>query len=97
MSNASNDKDVNKANQREKDEAKQYAEDLRYVMSTEQGRRFMWQTLSKAGLYRTSFTGNSATYFNEGKRALGLELLADVQHHCPQHYIKMHDEAVKLD
>lgn len=89
--------DVKKAEKKEKSEAELYAEDLKYVMSTEKGRRFIWQQLSKAGLFRTSFTGNSTTFFNEGKRAHGLELLADLQEHTPKYYLMMHSEAVKLD
>lgn len=95
MNNAADENEVNHHEKKERDEAKRYKDSLINVMSTEPGRSFMWEMLSKAGLFRTSFTGNSATFFNEGKRSLGLELMADIQEFCPRHYVTMHDEATK--
>ena len=67
-------------------------EDLRFVMSTETGRRFMWDLLGRTGLYQTSFTGNSETFFREGRRAVGLEQLAHITTACPTEYMAMMKE-----
>jgi hypothetical protein len=69
-------------------------DDLRTVMGTEQGRRFIWDLLGDAGVYRTSFTGNSETFFNEGKRQIGLAILARITETCPGEYLKMQQEAL---
>ena len=45
--------------------------------------------LQKAGVYRISFTGNSSTFFNEGKRSLGLELLEMMENSKPESLIKI--------
>ena len=73
------------ANIKEKDEA----DDLKWVMSSKRGRRFVWKVLDRAGVYRSSFTGNSATFFNEGQRNIGLMLLADIHSACPDQYLAM--------
>lgn len=64
-------------------------EDFRSVMSSVEGRRFMWWLLGKTGLYETSFTGNSTTFFNEGKRNIGLLLINRINDVCPEQYANM--------
>jgi hypothetical protein len=63
------------------------------VMATREGRRYVWWLLDQCGVFRTSFTGNSATFFNEGQRNVGLMLIADINAACPEQYIVMLDEA----
>jgi len=67
--------------------------DLRQVMSSVEGRRFVWRLLEKAGVYKTSFTGNSTTFFNEGQRNMGLMVLGDVHEACAEMYLEMMREA----
>lgn len=69
--------------------------DMRTVMSSAEGRRFIWRLLEKAGVFRTSFTGNSTTFFNEGMRNMGLVVLADVHEACAEQYIVMMNESKK--
>ena len=69
--------------------------DLRSVMDSVEGRRFVWRLLSQAGVFRTSFTGNSTTFFNEGMRNMGLIVLADVQEACASQYLVMMNESKK--
>lgn len=64
-------------------------EDLKWVMSDKRGRRFVWSQLEVAGIYRLSYTGDDRTIFNEGRRSVGLKLLAEVDQHCPNEYMEM--------
>lgn len=67
--------------------------ELRWVMSTKQGRRFIHRQLSDAGLWTTSFDINGALMaFNEGRRNTGLKLLSDIMDACPDRYTEMLDE-----
>ncbi|MDA8231577.1 MAG: hypothetical protein M0006_09585 [Magnetospirillum sp.] len=63
------------------------------VMATPEGRRYVWWLLERCGVFRTSFTGDSATFFNEGQRNVGLTLLGDIHAVCPEHYLTMLTEA----
>lgn len=45
------------------------------VFATDDGKRVLWWLLNETHIYRTSFTGNSMTYFLEGERAVGLKAL----------------------
>lgn len=77
--------------------ARDLADDIRWLMSNKRGRRIAWWLLEFAGVYRTSFTGNSQTFFNEGMRNVGLALMKQIDTACPQHYVTMLDEAKKHD
>lgn len=62
------------------------ADDIRWLMGSMQGRRIVWGLLQRTGIFRSSFTGNSETFFREGARNIGLQYLAAVNEHCPEQY-----------
>jgi len=72
---------------------RQYS-DLRKVLASPEGRRFVWRLMSEAGVFRSSFTGNSETFFREGKRNIGLIILGDVMVAQPDSFTVMQREAV---
>lgn len=67
----------------------QKAEDFKWLMSDRRGRRFVWRLLEETGLFQSSFTGNSETFFREGQRNVGLRLMAMINEHCPDRYNQM--------
>jgi hypothetical protein len=73
-------------------------EDLKWLMSNKRGRRIVHQILSDAGVFRTSYIpGMDAmqTAFNEGKRNMGLKILATITTHCPTRYAEMIEESAQ--
>ena len=52
---------------------------LMSLLKNKEGRWFLMRLLDVTGINANSFTGNSHTFFNEGKRQVGLELLARIQ------------------
>ena len=81
--------------QAEKLEREIFLNDVRHVLSSVQGRRFVWRILDMAGVYRSSFTGNSTTFFNEGARNIGLRVLSDVMDAKPEAFLIMQQEDKK--
>lgn len=75
-----------------KDQDREY---LRAILSTLGGRSFLWRLLAECGVYKSSFTGNSTTFFNEGKRNIGLWLLEEIYNSDPTAYGKMRHEATE--
>ncbi|KAF9396920.1 hypothetical protein CPC16_004253 [Podila verticillata] len=64
--------------------------DLKWLMSTKQGRRIIWRFLERAGVYRLSFNTNAlAMAFAEGNRNEGLRLLGQIHTLCPEFYVAM--------
>lgn len=80
------------AGQKAKLRGQQEAEDFKWIMSNKRGRRFVWRLLDKAGVFRSSFTGNSETFFREGQRNLGLQVLGLIHEHTPETYAQMLSE-----
>ncbi len=72
-------------------------DDLRFILSTKQGRRFVWNILQLSGVTRQSFAGESTheTAFREGNRVHGLKLFAAIHLACPERYAEMGKEAEK--
>ena len=70
-------------------------EDFKWLMSDQRGRRFVYRVLEMTGVYRTSFTGNSTTFFNEGMRNVGLMVVNEIHEHCPELYATLIKENSK--
>jgi hypothetical protein len=71
---------------------KQQADDIRWLVSTKQGRRVAARLIEHTGVYRNSFTGNSETFFKEGMRNVGLFLVAEIRKHAPESYAQIVNE-----
>ncbi|WP_337038626.1 MULTISPECIES: Bbp19 family protein [Pseudescherichia] len=70
------------------------ADDIRQVMSTEQGRRVVWSVLEQGKVFGSTFAVDPAiTAFNEGQRNIALALFMRVMSVCPEQYLKMAAEA----
>lgn len=76
------------SNQKRFDE--RFNEDLASVMKNSQGRRVFKELLKRAGMEKCSFNGQSNhTIFNEGKRALGLEISNKLKEASPELFKQM--------
>ncbi|WP_051560468.1 Bbp19 family protein [Marinobacterium jannaschii] len=67
-------------------------DDLAAVMGTEAGQRLVWRLLESTGIYQQSYTGDPAsTYFNEGRRSIGLMIMADIHsdERCSHSYFQL--------
>ena len=77
---------------------RQHANDLATVMDTAGGRRWMWVTLGRCGIFRVSFNTNAMqTAFREGERNVALMLVADITTACPKLVAKMVAENTDVD
>lgn len=82
---SSDPKQIRERTARVKDRDKQDAEDLRTVLSSPQGRRFIRGLLAECGEHRTSFHTNAIQMsFNEGQRNVGLKLKARIIQCAPE-------------
>lgn len=95
--NAADEEQVERAGEREKRGRELELDDVRALMRNRPGRRFMWRVLDACGVFRSSFTGDNATFFNEGQRNIGLLLMADINEACPELYATMLAEARKRE
>ncbi len=59
---------------------------VRDVAQTPAGKDFIWELLSMAGIYATTFTGNSQGAYNEGRRSVGLDIMQLLEEMDPTFY-----------
>lgn len=93
---ASDKETVDKAEQDAKNARKTELKDLKELLATHSGRRILWRILERTGMHRTSFTGNSKTFFNEGERNIGLWLVDEVLLADADKYLLMIKENKKV-
>lgn len=69
--------------------------DFKWFMGSKRGRRIVWRSLERAGVFRLSFNTNSmAMAFAEGNRNEGLRTLMQIHALCPELYHVMVKEQV---
>jgi len=93
VKNAANEEQVKSAEGKQKRKRDYELDDIKYILASPQGRRFFWKYLDFCGVFRTSFTGNSQTFYLEGQRNVGLKMLADLNDADPMAYIKIMNES----
>jgi hypothetical protein len=67
--------------------------DVRRILSMPEGRRLLWRLLEEARVFHSTYTGNADTYFNEGKRSMGLLVLGEMLRAKPDSLFQMQKEA----
>ena len=66
---------------------------LKDILSRPGGRDFIWRLLTQCGVYDTSFTGDAPhTFFNEGKRQIGLWVLTEIDEADNRSILLIHEE-----
>ena len=72
-------------------------ENVREVCKSRPGKELVWYILSLANLYGDNFTGNSQTFYLEGKRAVGLSILQLLEDADPTLYARLLLDKQKLE
>lgn len=94
---------IDRKRDRSKRDEVTYSLVIRTLMSTPDGRRFVWLELSECHVFEPSIQfgpdGDRATCFLEGQRSRGIKLQKAAAFQCPQQYIQMTTEnsGVKLE
>lgn len=86
--NAADEKQVQNLSKKAKNEREQELEDIKEILSKPSGIRFFKRMMIKGQMFKTTFTGNSHTFFLEGHRNFVLEYFGDVCEVCPE---KVHE------
>lgn len=69
--------------------------DLQWMMATKQGRRVLHRLIDDCGVFRPSNTGNSQTFFNEGRRSVGLAAFHEIMAISPESFVTMWRESME--
>ena len=92
--NASDTRQIKAATKRSKTDRALDDGVLLMIMTTQNGRAWIWRHLGRCHAFQTTYTGdNNATNFRCGEANIGLELIADLLRACPDQFIFMMREA----
>ena len=89
VANASDEAQIKNAKEKIKFGRDLEISDMKFLLSSIQGRRFLWRCLSECGIYQSSFRTSSEIYYLEGQRSIGLMILKDIHETDGEAYIKM--------
>lgn len=88
-----NPEHVQDRNRKVKLERREEYEDLRFILGSAPGRRWMWKHLSALGPFRTPFgTDPYLSYFEGGRQNVALTLIAEISAAAPDLYNLMQKE-----
>ena len=84
---------------RERAKVEEHTNDILWVTSSPSGRRFLsWVLDGVCGLYGSSYSGGREdTFYREGRRSVGIELMRELQFHAPRNYSTMISEFVQVE
>lgn len=76
--NAADPKQIKEKREESELKQEQHLQDIRKILKTPEGIRVFSRILERGRMFSTSFTGNSATFFNEGARNLALQIFSEI-------------------
>ncbi len=93
VKNAANAKQVKDAKKMQKHLQDIELDDMRFLLSTPQGRRYLWRHLDWCGLYRSpEDSRGDVTQRNIGAQNVARKVLADIVKADPKLWLKMQEE-----
>jgi len=90
--NLADRKAVDKSAKRAKNVREREILDVGAILSTAEGRRFIWRLLGHCGVSESVMAADSLIYYNAGKQDVGHFLMAEIMAANPQSYITMMKE-----
>lgn len=76
--NAADEAQVAEAGKRAKFDRKQELEDVRFILDSKQGRRFLWRLLSHCKVFESIWEPSAKIHHNSGRQDVGHFLMAEV-------------------
>lgn len=86
---------INFLREREKDTARQADDDLRSLMASPAGRRFIFHlAYDICGVENGIWSPSAEIHFQEGRRSVGIQVKNDAQRIAPREYVMMIQERI---
>jgi|SRR3990172_2559464 len=92
--NSADEKQVQEAKRKEKFNRDDELEDLRFVLSSKQGRRFLWRLISWCGPFKSIWSNSAAIHYNSGKADVGNFLMAETIDASKESFLMMQNECM---
>lgn len=63
--------------------------DMEQLLAMPAGRRVLFDLIRATGTFDTSFTGNSGSYFNDGRKKVGQDFFHEIMRIDPERFTQM--------
>lgn len=94
VGNAGDEVQTRSAGRRETRDIQSRADLLRWQLSTQEGRRFVWEDLKRHRLFqRIPSLHEASIYEFVGQYNMAVDLWMDIKQHCPEALMQMQQEA----
>lgn len=93
VKNASSKKQVESAEHKERRQHLRSSNDLRAVLQTVEGRRFLWRLLGRCKTFASIYEASARIHYNAGQQDIGHNLLIEIDEADPEAFFKMRNEA----
>ena len=78
VKNAADPQQVRAATQKERFRRKDELDDVRFLLSTSQGRRFLWRLLDHCRVFASIYETSAVIHYNAGQQDIGHFLMAEI-------------------
>jgi len=78
-------------------EAERRREDMALLLEQPAFRRVLFELFARTGAFEDTFTGNSGSFYKDGRRSVGLELFHEVMAMEPERFTQMWKEAADAE
>jgi hypothetical protein len=89
VKNAASEKQVKAAQKNQKYDRDIQLEDIREVMRSAAGRRFMWRVLEKCGTFGSIWHASAAIHYNAGQQDIGHFIMSEIAEAGEEHLFKL--------
>jgi hypothetical protein len=89
VGNAADPKQVKDARKRERTNREGELEDVRAILDTPAGKRFLWRLLDHCKISESVFSPSAHIYYNSGMQDVGHFVLGEIMEAQPQAYMDM--------
>jgi hypothetical protein len=95
--NVADPEQIQRAGKKVKRDREDQLNDIRSLLNTDYGRRFLWRYVTKCRVFQSVWDPGVAMHYNEGQRNVGLSMLADITEADPTALVSMMEEAKKFN
>jgi hypothetical protein len=95
--NAADAEQVRRAEREDRLDAKMEIEDIKVVLSTENGRRFIWKLLDHCNVFRSIWESSSKIHYYAGMQDVGHFIMSEITAADQDSFITMMNEAKRRD
>ena len=91
--NSADQSQVKEAERKNRDKRKQQVLDLKEILSTEAGKRFMWRLVGKSNVFSSVWENSAKIHYNAGQQDFGHFLMSEWMEADSESFIQMMKKA----